>query len=76
MTLAPDEEQEWRHGARKMAAMADIMWAALLDTAIPLDTQTVMFQDWWKELVTPRVEPPDLSEIFRRLHPNNDEDDE
>lgn len=65
MTLAPDEEQEWRHGARKMAAMADIMWEALLNTTIPLDTQTIMFQEWWKQLVTPKVEFPDITQMFR-----------
>jgi len=63
--LDADEHQEMKNTARRLAGIADVMWAELSKTAIPDEVAEQMFVEWWKVLVTPRIEMPDFSKIFK-----------
>lgn len=65
--LEADERQLWVHQAGKIAEMAGVVRMKLINQRIPPELVDLMVLEWWKVVVQPKVEFPDLAEIFRGL---------
>lgn len=63
--LDRDQAQQLRHGCRQLAAHAEIMWEALIETELPTDVVDDCFRIWWQFMFTPKMELPDFSSLFR-----------
>jgi hypothetical protein len=62
--LEADEQQELRNTSRRMAAMAELQWQALMDTELPERIVDQAFLAWWNSMIGPKLEMPDFSSLF------------
>lgn len=64
--LELDEQQEFRTAMRKMTALGELMWEALLEIEVPDLMREQMFTIWWTSMFTPKLEMPDFSKLFNQ----------
>ena len=69
--LALDVAQELRQAARRLAQNAEIMHESLAEANLPDRVAEEAFLIWWRITLTPGIEFPDFSKIFRT---DNDDD--
>jgi DUF1365 family protein len=65
MALELDELQELSNNARKLAQMAYVMWTAIDEFDFPHESKQAMLHAWWNTLITPKLEFPDFSNLFK-----------